>query len=38
MPEKLERLKPYKSALPYDTVQRIRTILYKHNIFLWVSA
>lgn len=34
MPEKLARLKPYKSALPYDTVQRIRTILYKHHIFL----
>lgn len=34
MPEKLARLKPYKVSLPYDTVQKIRTILYEHNIFL----
>ena len=34
MPEKLMRLKPYKTSLPYDTVQKIRMILYNHNIFL----
>ena len=34
MPEELQRLKPYKVSSPYDTVQKIRTILYEHNIFL----
>lgn len=34
MSEKLVRLKPYKTSLPYDTVQKIRTILFEHNIFL----
>ena len=34
MPEKLVRLKPYKTSLPYDTVQKIRTILFEHDVFL----
>ena len=34
MTQKLERLKPYKSSRPYDTVQKIRTILFDHNIFM----
>jgi len=34
MPEKLVRLKPYKTSLPYETVQKIRTILFEHDIFL----
>ena len=34
MSEKLVRLKPYKTSLPYDTVQKIRAILFEHNIFL----
>ena len=34
MSEELARLKPYKVSLPYDTVQKIRTILFEHDIFL----
>jgi len=34
MSEELKRLKPYKTSLPYDTVQKIRKILFEHNIFL----
>ena len=34
MPEELVRLKPYKTSLPYETVQKIRTILFEHDIFL----